>query len=50
VLSGLALAALSMTSLSDVRKSGPAPTPLEALSVPGIVPLLIACTALINAF
>ncbi|UVK44183.1 MFS transporter [Mesorhizobium sp. AR07] len=46
----LALACLTMTSLSDVRKSGPAPTPLEALGIPGIVPLLIACAAFMTAF
>ncbi|MER8384480.1 MFS transporter [Mesorhizobium sp. M0166] len=50
VLATLALASLSLTSLSDVRKSGPAPTPLGALSVPGIVPLLVACAAFMTAF
>ncbi|MER8953776.1 MFS transporter [Mesorhizobium sp. M0833] len=50
VLSALALASLTLTSLSDVRKSGPAPTPLGALSVPGIVPLLVACAAFMTAF
>ncbi|MER8518821.1 MFS transporter [Mesorhizobium sp. M1076] len=50
VLAALALASLSLTSLSDVRKSGPAPTPLGALSVPGIVPLLVACAAFMTAF
>ncbi|MES0128744.1 MFS transporter [Mesorhizobium sp. M0029] len=50
VLSAIALAALSMTSLSDVRKSGPAPSPFVALAIPGIVPLLIACTAFMTAF
>ncbi|MER9922035.1 MFS transporter [Mesorhizobium sp. M0048] len=50
VLSALALASLTLTSLSDVRKSGPAPTPLGALSVSGIVPLLVACAAFMTAF
>ncbi|MER9441678.1 MFS transporter [Mesorhizobium sp. M0340] len=50
VLSALALASLTLTSLSDVRTSGPAPTPLGALSVPGIVPLLVACAAFMTAF
>ncbi|TPK69413.1 MFS transporter [Mesorhizobium sp. B2-4-19] len=50
VLAVLALASLTMTSLSDIRKSGPAPTPLAALGIPGIVPLLIACAAFMTAF
>lgn len=50
VLAMLALASLTMTSLSDIRKSGPAPTPLAALGIPGIVPLLIACAAFMTAF
>ncbi|MER8960086.1 MFS transporter [Mesorhizobium sp. M0185] len=50
VLAAVALASLSLTSLSDVRRSGPAPTPLGALSVPGIVPLLVACAAFMTAF
>ncbi|MGX9180246.1 MFS transporter [Mesorhizobium sp. BHbdii] len=50
VLTALALTGLTLTSLSDVRKSGPAPTPLSALAVPGIVPLLVACGAFMTAF
>lgn len=50
VLAALAWAGLTVTSLSDVRKSGPAPAPLEALGIPGIVPLLIACAAFMTAF
>lgn len=50
LLATLALAGLTLSSLSDVRKSGPAPTPLEALGIPGIVPLLIACAAFMTAF
>ena len=50
VLATLAVAGLTMTSLSDIRKRGPAPTPLGALSIPGIVPLLIACAAFMTAF
>ncbi|RWJ10187.1 MAG: MFS transporter, partial [Mesorhizobium sp.] len=50
VLAALALTGLTLTSLSDVRKSGTAPTPLGALAVPGIVPLLVACGAFMTAF
>ena len=50
LLATLALAGLTLSSLSDARKSGPAPTPLEALGIPGIVPLLIACAAFMTAF
>lgn len=50
LLATLALAGLTLSSLSDTRKSGPAPTPLAALSIPGIVPLLIACAAFMTAF
>ena len=50
VLAALAWAGLTITSLSDIRKAGPAPAPLEALSIPGIVPLLVACAAFMTAF
>ncbi|MER9140144.1 MFS transporter [Mesorhizobium sp. M0830] len=50
LLAVLALAGLSFSSLNDVRKSGPAPTPLDALGIAGIVPLLIACAAFMTAF
>ncbi|WP_136620732.1 MULTISPECIES: MFS transporter [Mesorhizobium] len=50
LLAMLALAGLALSSLSDIRKSGPAPTPLDALGIPGIVPLLIACAAFMTAF
>lgn len=50
LLATLALAGLTLTSLSDIRKSGPAPTPLGALGIPGIVPLLTACAAFMTAF
>lgn len=50
ILAVLALCGLAMTSLSDARKDGPAPTPLDALRVPGIVPLLVACGAFMTAF
>ncbi|ANT50376.1 MFS transporter [Mesorhizobium amorphae] len=50
VLAAFALAGLTLTSLSDTRKSGPAPTPFGALAVPGIVPLLVACAAFMTAF
>lgn len=49
-LAVLAVTGLTATSLGDARKSGPAPTPLAALAVPGIVPLLIACGAFMTAF
>ncbi len=48
--SALALAGLSASSLPDIRKDGPAPAPLEALGIPGIVPLLLACGAFMTAF
>ncbi|TPN84947.1 MFS transporter [Mesorhizobium sp. CU2] len=50
LLAGSAVAALAMSSLPDARKSGPAPSPLGALAVPGILPLLIACGAFMTAF
>ncbi|TPK51494.1 MULTISPECIES: MFS transporter [unclassified Mesorhizobium] len=50
LLAALALGSLTASSLPDVRKAGPAPAPLEALGIPGIVPLLIACGAFMTAF
>ncbi|RWA70847.1 MFS transporter [Mesorhizobium sp.] len=50
LLAGTAVAGLTMSSLRDTRKSGPAPSPLGALTVPGIIPLLIACGAFMTAF
>ncbi|RUU14240.1 MFS transporter [Mesorhizobium sp. USDA-HM6] len=50
LLAGTAVAGLTMSSLRDTRKSGPAPSPLRALAVPGILPLLIACAAFMTAF
>ncbi|TIT79078.1 MAG: MFS transporter [Mesorhizobium sp.] len=50
LLAGTAVAGLTMSSLRDARKSGPAPSPLGALAVPGILPLLIACGAFMTAF
>ncbi|TIS34391.1 MAG: MFS transporter [Mesorhizobium sp.] len=50
VLAATAVAGLSVSSLRDTRKSGPAPSPLGALAVPGILPLLIACGAFMTAF
>ncbi|MEW6629757.1 MAG: MFS transporter [Pseudomonadota bacterium] len=50
LLAGTAVAGLAMSSLHDARKSGPAPSPLGALTVPGILPLLIACGAFMTAF
>nr|WIE91092.1 MFS transporter [Mesorhizobium sp. WSM4875] len=50
LLAATAVAGLSVSSLRDTRKSGPAPSPLGALAVPGILPLLIACGAFMTAF
>ncbi|TPJ24277.1 MFS transporter [Mesorhizobium sp. B2-7-2] len=50
MLAGAAVAGLAMSSLHDIRKGGPAPSPLGALAVPGILPLLIACGAFMTAF
>ena len=50
VLAALAWVGLTMSSLSDARKAGPAPAPLEALSIPGILPLLVACAAFMTSF
>ncbi|QKD04976.1 MFS transporter [Mesorhizobium loti] len=50
VLAALAWVGLTMTSLSDARRAGPAPAPLEALNIPGILPLLVACAAFMTAF
>ncbi|WP_224544297.1 MFS transporter [Mesorhizobium sp. CA16] len=50
LLAGAAVAGLAMSSLHDTGKSGPAPSPLGALAVPGILPLLIACGAFMTAF
>ncbi len=50
VLAALAWMGLTATSLSDIRKGGPAPAPLEALGIPGILPLLVACAAFMTSF
>ncbi|WFP62530.1 MFS transporter [Mesorhizobium sp. WSM4904] len=50
LLAGTAVAGLTMSSLRDIRKTGPAPSPLGALAVLGILPLLIACGAFMTAF
>ncbi|QND53268.1 MFS transporter [Phyllobacterium sp. 628] len=50
VLAVIAVLGLTMASLHDIRKNDPAPTPLEALRIPGIVPLLVACGAFMTAF
>ncbi|RWO43907.1 MAG: MFS transporter [Mesorhizobium sp.] len=50
VLAALAWMGLTVTSLSDIRKAGPAPAPLEALGIPGILPLLVACAAFMTSF
>jgi len=50
LLAGAAVIGLAMSALPDTRKSGPAPSPLAALAVPGILPLLIACGAFMTAF
>lgn len=50
VLAGVATAGLAASALPDARKNGPAPSPLGALAVPGILSLLIACGAFMTAF
>ncbi|RWB08143.1 MAG: MFS transporter [Mesorhizobium sp.] len=50
VLATLAWMGLTVTSLSDIRRAGPAPAPLEALGIPGILPLLVACAAFMTSF
>ncbi|ESZ29972.1 MFS transporter [Mesorhizobium sp. L2C084A000] len=50
VLAAIAWMGLTVTSLSDIRKAGPAPAPLEALGIPGILPLLVACAAFMTSF
>lgn len=53
VVSALAVAVLlgiSRIRLQDKPSAGPAPSPLAALSTPGIVPLLVACAAFMAAF
>lgn len=45
-----AAASLSTISLADRPSGTAAPAPLQALSTPGIVPLLIACGAFMTAF
>ena len=50
LLAGIAIAGLAASSLRDMTKNGPAPSPLGALAVPGILPLLIACGAFMTAF
>ncbi|RAZ92617.1 MFS transporter [Mesorhizobium hawassense] len=50
LLAATAVAGLAMSALPDSRKTGPAPSPLGALAVSGILPLLIACGAFMTAF
>lgn len=50
LLAATGVAGLAMSSLPDEKKSGPAPSPLGALAVPGILPLLVACGAFMTAF
>lgn len=50
ILAFAAFAGLAGAAFEDASKSGPAPSPLEALSTPGIVPLLIACFAFMVSF
>ncbi len=45
-----AFAGLAGASFDDARATGPAPSPLAALSTPGIVPLLVACFAFMVSF
>lgn len=46
----VALASLSLSKLDEARAENVAPSPLAALSIPGIVPLLIVCGAFMTAF
>lgn len=41
---------LAGAAFDDAAKSGPAPSPLAALSTPGIAPLLVACFAFMTSF
>ncbi|MEO5324941.1 MFS transporter [Mesorhizobium sp. CC13] len=50
MLAATAAASLSTISLADRPSGTAAPAPLQALSTPGIVPLLIACGAFMTAF
>ena len=50
VLAATAATSLSAISLSDKPSGTVAPAPLQALSTPGIVPLLVACGAFMTAF
>lgn len=50
ILAAAAAASLSTISLADRPSGTAAPAPLQALSTPGIVPLLIACGAFMTAF
>jgi predicted MFS family arabinose efflux permease len=50
LLAGGALAMLFVSGHADTRSDEPAPSPLEALSIPGVAPLLIACGAFMTAF
>ncbi|WP_309083848.1 MFS transporter [Chelativorans sp.] len=50
LLSAGALLALLSNGRRDLPSSGSAPSPLAALSIPGVPPLLLACGAFMTAF
>lgn len=50
LLAVVAIAGLSFSAYRDTPQSGPAPAPLTALSIPGVIPLLLACSAFMIAF
>jgi predicted MFS family arabinose efflux permease len=50
LLAGLAATALPMPAQRGARMPGPAPSPLSALGIGGVKPLLLACGAFMAAF
>jgi MFS transporter, DHA1 family, inner membrane transport protein len=50
LLASGALAMLLVSGHADRRSDEPAPSPLEALSIPGVAPLLVACGTFMTAF
>jgi MFS transporter, DHA1 family, inner membrane transport protein len=50
LLAAISVAALSLSSHRDAPASGPSPAPLDALKIPGVAPLLLACGAFMTAF
>ncbi|MCV0394764.1 MAG: MFS transporter [Rhizobiaceae bacterium] len=50
LLAGVALAALPRQDLAQTRPAEPASSPLQALRIRGVAPLLVACGAFMTAF